>query len=364
MTKILVIEDENDIREIISEILCAENYSVIEAEDGDIGVQLAQEELPDLVICDVMMPTVDGYGVLYSIREITSLQTVPFIFLTAKSSKTDVRLGMELGADDYLFKPFTRDELLGTVTTRLAKQVAVERKAQEKLDSLRDSITSALPSELRSQLNNILSSSQFLIDNHALITSEDILSRSQTIHQSGKRLYRLVQNFLLYSELRRIEKDPQQVKKFLKLDAQTTTKSLLEEIAQKKAEQANRLTDLQLELQPIKVSVSQSKLKKIFEELIDNAFKFSTAKMPVEIRTHSQDDRFQLFIIDNGRGMTAEQIANIGAYTQFDRDIYAREGSGLGLAIAKLLIELHGGELKIESIPSKQTIVHVMLPQT
>jgi DNA-binding response OmpR family regulator/anti-sigma regulatory factor (Ser/Thr protein kinase) len=364
MTKILVIEDENDIREIISEILCAENYSVIEAEDGDIGVQLAQEELPDLVICDVMMPTVDGYGVLYSIRENASLQTVPFIFLTAKSSKTDVRLGMELGADDYLFKPFTRDELLGTVTTRLAKQVAVERKSQEKLDSLRDSVTSALPSELRSQLNTILSSSQFLIDNHALITSEDILERSQTIHQSGKRLYRLVQNFLLYSELRRIEKDPQQVKQFLKLDVQTATKSLLEEIAQKKAKQSNRVSDLQLELQPLTVAIAQSKLKKIFEELIDNAFKFSTTKTSVEIHTHSQDNQFQLFVIDNGRGMTAEQIANIGAYTQFDRDLYAREGSGLGLAIAKLLIELHGGELKIESIPNKQTIVHIILPQT
>jgi DNA-binding response OmpR family regulator/anti-sigma regulatory factor (Ser/Thr protein kinase) len=362
VTKIIVIEDDNELRNIICEMLGAENFSVIEAEDGDLGVQLAKEELPDLVICDIMLPSLDGYGVLYHLREVPSLQTVPFIFLSAKSAKADTRLGMELGADDYLTKPFTRDELLGAVTTRLAKQVAIARESQQKLDDLREGITYSLPQELRSPLNLILSHSQLLLDNYYNVDPQEALKRLKDINDSGKRLYRLVQNFLLYGELMRLERDPQQMKKFLNSAQTTLPQQVIEEVARQEASQANRLSDLQLELQESVLSISHSVIKKIAEELINNAFKFSTPGMPVQISTLFQDNTFQLFVVDRGRGMSAEQIANLGAYMQFNRKSSSQKGSGLGLAIAKLLTELHGGELKIESIPEQQTIVHVILP--
>ena len=121
MTKILVIEDEGLLRANTLQILEFENFQTIEAQNGLIGMQLAQEHLPDLIICDIMMPEVDGYGVLAALRQNPITATIPFIFTTAKASKADLRRGMELGADDYLTKSFTADELLVAITMRLKK---------------------------------------------------------------------------------------------------------------------------------------------------------------------------------------------------------------------------------------------------
>jgi two-component system, sensor histidine kinase and response regulator len=121
MYKILIIEDEDAIRENIKDLLVTENFIVVEAENGRVGIQMALEEHPDLILCDVMMPEIEGYKVLEEIVHHSTTQLTPFIFLTAKATKDDLRRGMDLGADDYLTKPFTRKELLSAVTTRLAK---------------------------------------------------------------------------------------------------------------------------------------------------------------------------------------------------------------------------------------------------
>lgn len=141
MTKILVIEDEQTVRENIRERLEGEGYETIEAENGQIGVICAREQQPDLVICDVMMPELDGYEVINLLRRDPVTATIPFIFLSAKSDKVDWRQGMELGADDYLTKPFTKAELLGAVVARLERQAAIARESAQQLVELRDSLT-------------------------------------------------------------------------------------------------------------------------------------------------------------------------------------------------------------------------------
>jgi DNA-binding response OmpR family regulator len=122
MYKILIIEDEDTIRENLGDMLRADNFIVVEAENGRIGIQMALAENPHLILCDVMMPEVDGYDVIDTILTHATTNLIPFIFLTAKTTKEDLRRGMDLGADDYLTKPFTRKELLSAVNTRLAKQ--------------------------------------------------------------------------------------------------------------------------------------------------------------------------------------------------------------------------------------------------
>jgi DNA-binding NarL/FixJ family response regulator len=127
MKKILVIEDEPEMRRNITTILRLEKFHALAAENGQLGVALARKEKPDLILCDVMMPELDGHGVLQALREDAALVTTPFIFLTAKGEKTDVRSGMDLGADDYLTKPVAKADLLKAINARLKRQ---EQQAQ------------------------------------------------------------------------------------------------------------------------------------------------------------------------------------------------------------------------------------------
>jgi DNA-binding response OmpR family regulator len=121
MKKILLIEDNEDICSNTAEILELSNYQVITAENGKIGLEKAISEKPDLIICDIMMPVLDGYGVLHAVHKNEGIKNTPFIFLTAKTERSDFRKGMELGADDYITKPFTGTELLNAVDGRLKK---------------------------------------------------------------------------------------------------------------------------------------------------------------------------------------------------------------------------------------------------
>lgn len=121
MKKILLIEDNPDIRENTSEILSLAGYEVTTAENGKVGVDIAQRVMPDLIICDIMMPELDGYGVLHILNKKEETASIPFIFLTAKTEKTDIRKGMTLGADDYLTKPFDDTDLLNAIEARLRK---------------------------------------------------------------------------------------------------------------------------------------------------------------------------------------------------------------------------------------------------
>ncbi|GAB3929902.1 response regulator [Mucilaginibacter myungsuensis] len=134
--KVLIIEDNNDIRENIVEILGLANYEVFEANNGKTGVELAQKNLPDVILCDIMMPELDGYGVLYLLHKNPETASIPFIFLTAKAERLDLRKGMEMGADDYLTKPFDDMELLNAIETRLKKKEQQQSYYSNSLDRL------------------------------------------------------------------------------------------------------------------------------------------------------------------------------------------------------------------------------------
>src|SRR5258706_1629984 len=156
MAEILVIDDDLYVRQNIVQILEFEGFTVIDAETGMIGVEIATARLPDLIICDITMADLDGYGVLTQLRTNATTATIPFIFVTARADRNDTRYGMTLGADDYLTKPFTVAELLEAVNTQIEKRAVVNHLSEQKLDSLRASITLALPHELRTPLSGIL----------------------------------------------------------------------------------------------------------------------------------------------------------------------------------------------------------------
>ncbi|GAB4199164.1 MAG: hypothetical protein Fur006_49600 [Coleofasciculaceae cyanobacterium] len=169
MHKILVIEDERSLRINLIKLLCAEGFQVIGADNGRNGVKLARLEQPDVIICDVLMPHLDGYGVLKALQQDSATATIPFIFLTAKADRADWRQAMTLGADDYLTKPFTRAELLDAIASRLQKKASLAQQhtvelqqAQAQLDYLlRHNHLTNLPNKLflQEQFNQLLTQS-------------------------------------------------------------------------------------------------------------------------------------------------------------------------------------------------------------
>lgn len=361
MAKILVIEDERIIRENILELLETEDFEVFGAENGKVGIALALENKPDLIVCDVMMPEIDGYGVLKALREQPSTATIPFIFLTALADKSDTRRGMELGADDYLTKPCTPAQLLAAITTRLEKQAAFQRQQTQKLEDLRSNIIQALPHELRTPLNGILGFADLLLHEYESLEPTEVREMLEEIRRSGKRLYRLVQNYLLYAELEVIASDEKRIKALLNSPG-TDCVGLISETALKIAKEAERESDLHLNIAEAELQISPTRFQKLIEELVDNAFKFSQPGTPVTLTGTLQDNKYILVIGDRGRGMNSAQISEIGAYMQFERKLYEQQGSGLGLVISKRLAELHNGQLNIETVAGEYTTLSVILP--
>ncbi len=154
MKKILVIEDNLEVRENLAEILELSGYKVAAAEDGTEGVDLALSQRPDLIICDVMMPKLDGFGVLNILSKRSETADIPFIFLTAKAEKSDFRRGMNLGADDYITKPFYKDELLAVVEVRLRKSEQLRRRFDKTEQGLHAFINEAKGFEELKKLSN------------------------------------------------------------------------------------------------------------------------------------------------------------------------------------------------------------------
>lgn len=359
MTKILVIEDDQLVRENIIELLEAEEFATVAAENGSIGVLLAKAERPDLIICDVMMPVLDGHGVLQELRSYEETATIPFIFLTAKADQIDQRQGMELGADDYLTKPFTRAEILKAINTRLEKQALLERQSQQRLDYLRQSIATALPEELRDPITRIIGFSHLL--GTEAMPPEEIREIAVKLEKSAASLCRLMENFWLYAELEAESTNSQALLSWQNNHTRNADE-LISNIAREIAAAADRASDLQLDLRPAQVKMSKLKFTKLVRELLDNAFKFSPPNTTVTVTVKVIGASFELQVTDQGRGMNSEEIAVVGAYMQFSRKLYAQKGSGLGLAIAKRLTELHDGHFAIHSIPGLKTTVQIILP--
>ncbi|PSR19364.1 hypothetical protein C8255_02740 [filamentous cyanobacterium CCP3] len=360
MTKILVIEDEAGVRDSLVDILNAEDFIVDSAVNGEQGLAQIRDLHPDLVICDIMMPVLDGYGVLKQVRQDPDLATLPFVFLTAKADRIDFREGMDLGADDYLTKPFTHDDLLRMIHTRLEAQEAVEQKTKQQLSTLRNSISTALPRELGAPLREVLKLATTLIDEAETLDPEEVVTLAKAIHRNAQRTARLTQNMMLFAKLERLS--PEQISAEA-LQRQHTNRAdkVITEMAHAIAADYLREDDLGISLEPLDVPMSEAQLRKVCEELLDNAFKFSAVGTPIQIFGSHGDGKVTFYVIDYGQGMTSDQIAHVGAYLQFETDSEAT-GTGLGLTIAKRLVELHRGDVLIESIPGQQTIVRVALP--
>jgi signal transduction histidine kinase len=379
MQKILIIDDEAMFREATACALQRKGFVTLEAGDGLEGAEVARRSLPDLIICDVNMDRMDGYSLLEALRQEPATAAIPFILMTGMGDADSMRRGMNLGADDYLAKPFTAPQLFSAVDARLKKSQFLRQNAEKKLSDLRANLSLALPHEMITPLNGIFGLAQILSSDSESLSPAEVADFGSSILQSAERLHRTVQNFLLFGQLEMQASDPQTAAS-LREKHTAQASQLIETRARHFAETASRTNDLQLDLgsvngiarssessaipltDPILVKVAQDLFTKLVDELLDNAFKFSNAGTPVRAEGSFGDGNYILSITDCGKGMDPDQVAAIGAYSQFDRKSNEQQGAGLGLAIARRIVELHGGQFAIQSELGTGTKVTIKLP--
>jgi signal transduction histidine kinase len=348
MQKILVIDDEEQMRDLLRIALESRGFEVLDAMDGISGLELASREVPSLVLCDVNMGRLDGYETLARMRQSPATSTVPFILMTGMADNAGMRQGMELGADDYLPKPFTIPQLFAAVETRLNKAASLRLEAEKRLDALRANISMVLPHELRTPLNGILSFGEILAFSAEALQPAEVAEMGRDIYNSARKLERLVENALIYTQMELVSSDRARVEALRGVVAPDAA-NIIANQARTVAGAAGREQDLHLVLEDGPLAISGEHLSKLTGELLSNAFKFSSPGASVTVNLSFSPDHAELVVADQGRGMTPEQISKVGAYMQFDRQRFEQEGLGLGLAIARKLVELHRGNLTITS---------------
>ena len=356
MNRILVIEDDLAVRNNIVELLNEEGFETHQAENGKIGIEKAKQLIPDLIISDVLMPEADGHTVLNELQKNQNTAHIPFIFLTARTSVNDIRTGMNLGADDYLTKPYKAEDILSAINSRLRKTKNTEQRLNETLKS----ISMALPHEFRTPLISILGFSQIIKEDTKELSSEEINNMASAINTSGMELLNKIQKFLDLSRLeifKTFKKHHKECGSNLK-----NIKDVISKVAKTEAEKSNRINDLFLKVENSSVQMLEDHAEILLKELIENAFKFSGNNKKVSISSVVTDENYAIKIKDFGIGMSREQINNIGVFKKFDQINNNESGLGLGLATAFKIAEIYDININIQSELNKSTTVKIFIP--
>lgn len=346
MQKILIVEDSQDVRENLNDLLQMNGYRVLTSDNGYDGIRAAIDELPDLIIADVMMPMINGLEMLRMLRENKVTQDIPLIFLSAKSSLADMRMGMNLGAEDYLAKPFKASEVLQAVKVRLGKRINVEQR----FEKISQSISEYIPHELRTPLSAIIGFSNIILDEIDTLHRDELAGMIKKIRASSGLLHGIIEKFIIYSEAEIINSNKQSYIGYLGKSSELRN-DLIEYIVREKISLLDKRMSFENTASDARLKIWNEHLVIMLKELIENALKFSDADMPVEISSAESESLYTLKIKNYGRGMTNEEILNTAPFLQHNRRFYEQGGTGLGLVICKRLTEFYGVKFEVSSVP-------------
>ncbi len=367
-TTILLVEDNKDLRDNAVLVLQLEGYEVASAGDGREALDILENGFePQLIVSDIMMPRMDGYEFFEAVRQHRHLRTVPFIFLTARSSKRDVSVGRLLGVDDYLVKPFDPEELLIAIQTRLKRTDEIRTEARESLQDARRQLVDVLSHELRTPLTYVTGGfallAEDLKDQFGFPSTENVQASLELIQSGTERLNRLAEQMVLYSQLisgnvkERLQTTGEKLDlAFLIYDA----RDLMSVMAR---ERGMIFRQNLLETETLAVFGVRDLLVAAFSEVIRNALLYSPPGTQIKL-SMARERHYGVYTVrDEGRGIKPEDLVNIwNVMIQSDRDYNEQQGTGMGLPIVKGLIAEHGGQIELDSIPGQGTCVKIWLP--
>jgi two-component system, sensor histidine kinase and response regulator len=368
VTKILVIEDEAILRGEVIEWLNLENYDATSASDGMAGLEAAFANPPDLVVCDITMPRLDGYGVLLEMRSNAETATIPFIFVTARAAHEDIRRGMILGADDYITKPFTRLELLQAIQSRLDKRAAQEHDREREVEELRKALmqeyeqrmlktklVAMFSHDFRNPLAGILSSNSLLRDYADRLDETRRLAHLNRIEASVRQLMAMLDDMLVVAQMDTGNFDfrPEP------LNIGACLQQMVEEFQIVHGATHQIAYENQF-LQPL--MADGRLIRQIASNLISNAIKYSSPGTVVYVFAEEYEGSCMMTFQDQGIGIPENDQPRLFEAFQRGGNVGTVRGTGLGLAIVKQAVDLHHGSIYLESQEGQGTIVRVMIP--
>lgn len=358
--KILVIEDEPLIRSNLRHLLEAHGHTVMEAATGEEGVIRACEH-PDFVLCDVGLPGMDGFAVIGAIHKMPGGVDVPFIFLTARSERSDQRAGMSLGADDYITKPFAAHEVIDAIAARVARQKSLRERIQQLLRERESAIAADWSHELMTPLNGMLGCLELLEAEADNVDQKELRELLGLIRQSAERQHQLSRKLVRYYDLERAKlgRPPEGVES----DARATINAV---VSAARAASPERSNDVVMRALPGHVAISEQELKTAVDELLENALRYSKPGQPVGVSGFAEDGRYCIEVCDEGPGFTSDERANLRPFVRFPRAVPDQCGLGLGLAIVGSVATVAGGGLALQPRPcgigSVATLTLPMVP--
>jgi signal transduction histidine kinase len=367
-TKILLIEDEAMLRAEVAEWLDFEGYEIYTAEDGLVGIEMALRHLPDLIVCDIMMPHLDGYGVLFELRSNSKTMNTAFIFTTAKVTHDDLRKGMTSGADDYLTKPYSRAELLQAIQTRVEKKAANEQQHQAEVAQLHAALgeeheqrllkarmVAMFSHDFRNPLASIMASVSLMRDYADRMDEGGRLKHLNRVDGSVRQLIQMLDDMLFMAQM-----DSMSFKVDLELlYAEQFVEHIVKEFQLIYAE--SHLIRFESNLGE-KVLSDSRLMRQITANLISNAIKYSPNSKEVCVSFNRKDRQYILAVKDLGIGISESDQARLFNSFQRGSNVGGIKGTGLGLAIVKQAVDLLGGSVQLESQLGRGTTVTVFLP--
>jgi two-component system, sensor histidine kinase and response regulator len=360
---ILVVDDEPLILDMVQEILNMEGFRTILANSAEEALDILYSgKLPNLIVSDINMPGKNGFEFYQEVQKNSSLNIIPFIFLSALYDQPNVWYGKELGVDDYLMKPFTREELVASIKGKLKRAGRIAASMDEELSNIKSKILQMLSHEFRTPLTTIIGFSSVLSDDSTALSSEELKTFMDLIKKGGDRLQNLVEDFLESVSFETGEMG----KLYNSLKQNFQFENILTEVLSSPEEELNQ-KNLSLEshipdtLPPVFGCSTQ--LQNLLKRIFQNAIKFSNDNEKIIIKAESNEKYLNISIRDFGIGIPAEEIQLIyDKFYQVQRDKYEQQGSGLGLYIAKKLAQVNKCEIICNSVVGQGSTFIISIP--
>jgi len=360
---VLIVDDNPENLKVLGQIIRKKGHNLTFAQDGESALLSIKTKRPDLVLLDIMMPGLDGYEVCRKIKENHEIRDIPVIFLTAKTEQEDIIKGFELGAVDYVTKPFNTHELLMRVDTHLelknARDTIIHQKADlEKVNAAKDKFFSIIAHDLSNLFNGLLSFSDILTNKTIALTEKDKDEFLEIIQQSSQQGFALLKNLLEWSRVQtgRIHFQPEHQNLKFVVDS-----NIILLTGNAKAKNINMLCNIPSNFL---VLTDANMFNTVIRNLLSNAIKFTPENGKITVSAQKKGKFAEIAITDTGVGISTQEISKL-----FRIDINhttigtgKEKGTGLGLVLCKEFIEKNGGKIWVESQEGKGSTFYLTLP--